>query len=128
MGEDAERTARAGQYVSGAMDAVERERAEQDLASDPAFRDAVLRVAQQTGRVARPGDDRLWSEVATDLSALPQMRNALPAIEAGPREAAPAAAVRSAPWLSRLRIALLILAAVAFAAGFLAGRVSTGIF
>ena len=42
-----DRIARAGDYVLGLMNDAERERAERDLEIDPAFRDAVLQLAER---------------------------------------------------------------------------------
>ncbi len=71
MGEEAERIARAGNYVSGRMNEVERERVEHDLAYDPAFRDAVLRLALSSGRIAGPAGEARWSSVASMRASLP---------------------------------------------------------
>lgn len=127
MGEEAERIARAGNYVSGRMNEAERERAEHDLAYDPAFRDMVLRLALSSGRIAGPAGEARWSSVASDLSALPQMQSALQAnasaSPSGPREMHPSA---TSP--TRLRLQLALLATVAFVAGLVAGRLSSALF
>ncbi|RWF72704.1 MAG: hypothetical protein EOQ34_11225 [Mesorhizobium sp.] len=47
MAGEGDRIARAGDYVFGLMDERERARAERDLEIDPAFRDAVLRLAER---------------------------------------------------------------------------------
>ena len=44
---ESDRIARAGEYVLGLMNDKDRERAERDLEVDPAFRDAVARLAEQ---------------------------------------------------------------------------------
>lgn len=76
MANDAERLARAGNYVLGMMDAAERERAEHDLVVDAAFRDAVVVVAERMHLFdvpdTRSGDQ--WATVAARLAELPQMR------------------------------------------------------
>jgi anti-sigma-K factor RskA len=73
---EAERLARAGNYVLGMMDAAERERAERDLVADAAFRDAVVVVAERMHLFDMPdakAADR-WTTVAVRLAELPQMR------------------------------------------------------
>jgi hypothetical protein len=137
MGEEADRTARAGQYVAGSMNEVERERAEHDLAYDPAFRDAVLRLAQATGRIASTVDERRWSDVASNLSALPQMKSALPqnvpatvppsasrSPTGQPAASRPATGEASGKPFAQLRLQLFLLGVVAFIAGVVVGRVS----
>ena len=47
MASESDRIARAGDYVFGLMNDIERRRAERDLEIDPAFRDAVLRLAER---------------------------------------------------------------------------------
>ncbi|TIV99304.1 MAG: hypothetical protein E5V85_08190 [Mesorhizobium sp.] len=80
MASEGDRIARAGDYVFGLMDARERERAERDLEIDPAFRDAVLRLAERmraldpTGASAGGAADNRWKLVAQRLGELPQMR------------------------------------------------------
>jgi anti-sigma factor RsiW len=141
MGEEAERIARAQEYVTGSMNEADRERAEHDLAYDPAFRDAVLRLAQATGRIANPGDGQRWSDVATNLSALPQMRSALPpaaqatvppaakrSVAGQPAASRPITGGSSGKSFARLRLQMLLLAAVAFIAGAVVGRVSAAWF
>lgn len=128
MGEEAERIARAGNYVSGRMNEVERERAEHDLAYDPAFRDAVLRLALSSGRIAGPAREARWSSVASDLSALPQMQSALQAHASAPPSGSSREMNRSAISPTRLRLQLALLATVAFVAGLVAGRLSSALF
>lgn len=79
MASEGDRIARAGDYVFGLMDERERARAERDLEIDPAFRDAVLRLAERMralDREARAGGaaDNRWTLVAQRLGDLPQMR------------------------------------------------------
>lgn len=81
MVSDAERMARAGEYVLGRMDAAERERAERDLESDDRFRAAVLAVAERMhyfgsarGRGASAAAEAAWAELAQRLGALPHMQ------------------------------------------------------
>jgi anti-sigma-K factor RskA len=47
MTREADLVTRAGSYVLGMMEESDRQRAERDLEIDPAFRDAVLRVAER---------------------------------------------------------------------------------
>jgi len=47
MNGEGERLSRAGNYVLGLMSETDRRRAERDLEFDPAFREAVLRVAER---------------------------------------------------------------------------------
>jgi anti-sigma-K factor RskA len=73
---EAERLARAGNYVLGMMDAAERERAERDLLADAAFRDAVVVVAERMHLFEMPDAKAAdpWATVAARLAELPQMR------------------------------------------------------
>ncbi|TIS71215.1 MAG: hypothetical protein E5X00_24365, partial [Mesorhizobium sp.] len=79
MAGEGDRIARAGDYVFGLMDERERARAERDLEIDPAFRDAVLRLAERMralepqGASATASDER-WQLVQRRLGELPQMR------------------------------------------------------
>ncbi|WP_192255545.1 hypothetical protein [Mesorhizobium silamurunense] len=79
MASEGDRIARAGNYVFGLMDERERARAERDLQIDPAFRDAVLRLAERMRALVPAGppnaasDDR-WKLVQQRLAELPQMR------------------------------------------------------
>jgi hypothetical protein len=76
-----DRIKRAGSYVLGLMDDDERERAERDLELDPAFRDAVLQMAERA-HVFDLGDndsshaDEGWNSVLQRISGLPQMQGA----------------------------------------------------
>jgi hypothetical protein len=84
-GETGDRMDRAGRYVLGLMDDEERERAERDLEIDPAFRDAMVEIAermhvfdrmpaqgQPTGKA--PADS--WRLIKEKITAMPQMRAA----------------------------------------------------
>ncbi|WFP65046.1 MULTISPECIES: hypothetical protein [unclassified Mesorhizobium] len=79
MASEGDRIARAGDYVFGLMDERERARAERDLEIDPAFRDAVLWLAERM-RAAEPAgaseasSDERWQLVQRRLGELPQMR------------------------------------------------------
>jgi anti-sigma-K factor RskA len=99
MVSEAERIARAGEYVLGRMSAAERERAERDLETDAEFRMAVMMVAERARRFGRSGGadavEAGWSDIARRLEALPHMRSGrpldghgapvLPVVEPGPR-------------------------------------------
>jgi hypothetical protein len=81
MSPEGDRMGRAGDYVLGLMDDKERERAERDLEFDPAFRDAVVHLAERMrlfGPVEAPtqNPDEHWKLVAARLAELPQMRPA----------------------------------------------------
>jgi hypothetical protein len=79
MASESDRITRAGDYVLGLMNDRERQRAERDLEIDPAFRDAVLRLAerQRAFDPATPLDgapDDRWKVVTQRIAELPQMR------------------------------------------------------
>jgi len=77
MSNEAERLARAGNYVLGMMGPAERERAEHDLVTDGAFRDAVVQVAERMHLFEVPPADKAedqWAAIAARLAELPQMR------------------------------------------------------
>ncbi|TIW23102.1 MAG: hypothetical protein E5V65_02120 [Mesorhizobium sp.] len=79
MASEGDRIARAGDYVFGLMDERERARAERDLEIDPAFRDAVLRLAERMRALDPVGpsnalSDERWQLVQRRLGQLPQMR------------------------------------------------------
>lgn len=76
---ESDRIKRAGSYVLGLMDDEERERAERDLELDPAFRDAVLQMAERAhvfdlGENNGSHADEGWDSVLKRISALPQMQ------------------------------------------------------
>lgn len=85
MGAEGERGKRAGDFILGRMNEAERERAERDLEFDPAFRDAVIRLADEMRLFQRPeapGDEGgRWKLVAARIAELPQMQ---PAASDGP--------------------------------------------
>ncbi len=79
MTSEAERLERAGNYVLGLMDDDERERAERDLETDDAFRNAVIQLAERmhvfdrglpSGKVPR----EMWRTIAERIADMPQMR------------------------------------------------------
>jgi len=78
MASESDRIARAGDYVLGLMNDADRERAERDLEIDPAFRDAVVQLAERMhvfDRADRPSGDNHWELVTQRLAELPQMRS-----------------------------------------------------
>ncbi|RWC58553.1 hypothetical protein [Mesorhizobium sp.] len=77
MASESDRIARAGDYVLGLMNDMERERAERDLEIDPAFRDAVVRLAERMHIFdrAEPADgEERWKQITQRIGELPQMR------------------------------------------------------
>jgi anti-sigma factor RsiW len=133
MASESDRIARAGDYVFGLMDDRERARAERDLEIDPAFRDAVLRLAERMRAfdpvVSSDGiSDNRWNLVAQRLAELPQMRLA----GLNEAEAKPAPVMihrlRRKPYGvglhslgGRLGLVIAIALLAAFALGYLAG-------
>ncbi|RUM98488.1 hypothetical protein EET67_07615 [Pseudaminobacter arsenicus] len=89
MVDERDRMARASKYVLGLMDEDERERAERDLEHDPAFLDAMVRVAERMHLfdLTKPHQGAapaLWKSITAHLTAQPQIG------VAGPGETAPA--------------------------------------
>jgi len=128
MGADSERGKRAGDYVSGLMSEEERERAERDLEFDPAFRDAVIRLAgemrlfERTETPAIPTTER-WQAIAARIAELPQMRAATGDGHCGaaPLERRPIGmGLHALPSRRAVVVALGLIAA--FALGYLAGK------
>lgn len=85
MGDTGDRMDRAGRYVLGLMDDEERERAERDLEIDPAFRDAMVEIAERMHVFDRlPAPDQAtgkppqdyWRLIKEKIAAMPQMRAA----------------------------------------------------
>ncbi len=83
MGDAGDRMDRAGRYVLGLMDEDERERAERDLEIDPAFRDAMLTIAERMhvfGKAKGEGNEAPaaghdpWRLIKDRIDAMPQMR------------------------------------------------------
>ena len=78
MASESDRVARAGDYVLGLMNDRDRERAERDLEIDPAFRDAVMRLAERMhifDRTEATGaePDNRWELITQRIAELPQM-------------------------------------------------------
>lgn len=117
MTREADLVSRAGNYVLGLMEESDRQRAERDLEIDPAFRDAVLRVAERMhlldlnpARAVEPG---YWHAIATRIGELPQMR--------APKRAN-AATTKPGAGTARFRAPkIAVLMVVACLAGYVAG-------
>ncbi|TIN30371.1 MAG: hypothetical protein E5Y31_07815 [Mesorhizobium sp.] len=133
MASESDRIARAGDYVLGLMNDKERERAERDLAIDPAFRDAVVRLAERMHIFdrAKPADgEKRWKQVTQRIGELPQMRTS------GLGDARPPTVIRSLSQrphgiglhaLGGQRGTIIAIGLIAaFALGYLAGLWSTG--
>ena len=77
MTREADLVTRAGSYVLGMMEESDRQRAERELEIDPAFRDAVLRVAERMHLLdLNPTDatqSDFWKTVSARIGDLPQM-------------------------------------------------------
>jgi hypothetical protein len=77
MAGESDRIARAGDYVLGLMNDAERERAERDLEIDPAFRDAVVQLAERMHIFdrAEPAEVKeRWKQITQRIGDLPHMR------------------------------------------------------
>ena len=106
MGETGDRMDRAGRYVLGLMDDEERERAERDLEIDPAFREALVTVAERMHVFDRPpapaegapGDG--WRLLKEHIDSMPQMR---PAPDAAERATVPSEPVEPKATFGRRR-------------------------
>lgn len=135
MASENDRIARAGDYILGLMSDRERERAERDLEVDPAFRDAVVRLAERMhifDRAGTPDDsaeDR-WKLITQRIAELPQMRPA--SLDGGETERPVIRTLARPPHgtglhaLGGRRGMLIALGlAVAFALGYAAGSVTT---
>ena len=103
LGDRGDRMDRAGRYVLGLMDDDERERAERDLEIDPAFRDAMVEIAERMHvfdhmpasdkPIAQAAGNTLqdgWRLIKERLAALPQMRPAIEPIMPEPAQSQPA--------------------------------------
>jgi len=79
MADTGDRMDRAGRYVLGLMDDEERERAERDLETDPALREAMVEIAERMhlfDRAPAPGQEPRdqWRDVKERIDAMPQMQ------------------------------------------------------
>lgn len=120
---------RAGDYILGLMDDVERERAERDLEVDAGFRDAVIQLAESMhvfDRAAEAPSIQRWQTIAARLAELPQMRQAnLDGIGASkPVCSAPKRVIGIGLHALPNRRAVIVAAGLiaAFALGYLAGK------
>ena len=143
MADYTNRMTRAGNYVLGLMDDHDRERAERDLEIDPAFRDAVMALAERMHvfdkvPAAEQAAESDWKKLTQHIADMPQMRTKRPdesALAVGRRRSdKPGKAVTPAAskprrvalnsvlgWRAGLMAASLV---AAFAAGYL-GRIAT---
>lgn len=128
---EGDRIARASDYVLGLMNERDRERAERDLEIDPAFRNAVMQLAERMHLFDRAGSDtenttRPWQDIAAHIAALPQMPplgqdrvgSGKPVID-GPR---PPIGIGLQALPGRLALSVAAGLIIAFALGYLAGR------
>jgi hypothetical protein len=123
---ESDRLSRAGSYVLGLMGEADRERAEHDLEIDPAFREAVFKVAERLHRIELPrveaGHADHWKQIAAHIAGLPQMRGHpdRPSAQVMPLSRVRPAAqdVRKTSARQALVIAIALIAA--FVAGYLA--------
>ncbi len=88
MSDAGDRMTRAGNYVLGVMSDDERERAENDMEIDPAFRDAVFEMAERMhvfDRMKAPEEAPQdgWKTIQDRLSSMPHLRQAPPSIQPG---------------------------------------------
>jgi anti-sigma-K factor RskA len=133
-----ERMARAGNYVLGLLEEVERERAERDLEIDPAFREAVVEIAERMHMFdltvpAEEIPDSMWKAVAERIAGMPQMQptflaedrtaaevtaRAAGAESSGKGDAVPVKVRRRRPLLAALALIAV------FIAGYAAGAVT----
>ncbi|PLP57110.1 hypothetical protein CYK37_23040 [Mesorhizobium loti] len=130
---ESDRIARASDYVLGLMNDRDRDRAERDLEIDPAFRNAVVQLAERmhlfdhatTGPTNRP-----WHDVAARIAELPQMSPpGLGNAKAGAKVIdGPRTPVGIGLHVLPGRLAITIAAGLilAFAFGYLVGRMSLG--
>jgi hypothetical protein len=132
MASESDRVARAGDYVLGLMNDRDRERAERDLEIDPAFRDAVMRLAERMhifDRAAPSGGGDRWRLISQRIAELPQMRvigqdGAKPTPVISKLERRPyGVGVHSLGGRRGVVIAIVLIAV--FALGYLAGLLST---
>jgi hypothetical protein len=126
---ESDRIARAGDYVLGLMNDAERERAERDLETDPAFRDAVVQLAERMhvfDRAKPAGGEERWKQITLRIGDLPQMRSS------GLGDAGSSTMIRSLSERphgigvhalgGRRGFAVAVGLIVAFALGYLAGK------
>ena len=128
---ESDRLSRAGSYVLGLMGEADRERAEHDLEVDPAFREAVFKVAERLHRIELPRVEGAhidhWRQIATHIAGLPQMRGVAdrpPATVLPLHGTKPTGqGLRELPTRHALVVVIALIAA--FAAGYLAAFART---
>ncbi|WP_244742740.1 hypothetical protein [Mesorhizobium sp. L-8-10] len=119
---------RAGNYVLGLMDDIERARAERDLEIDADFRGAVLRVAERMRLLDLRPDTAsadAWRAISARIAEMPQMRGR-PSPAVGPSQGAGPDGRGlhsvSGPRGRLIAIGLVAACAVGYAAGVATGR------
>jgi hypothetical protein len=122
---ESDRLSRAGSYVLGLMAEADRERAEHDLEVDPAFREAVFKVAERLHRIELPrldgGQADHWKHIAAHIADLPQMRgHAERPAKVMPLSRVKPAAQDPRPASARQALVIAIALIAAFVAGYLA--------
>jgi anti-sigma-K factor RskA len=123
---ESDRLSRAGSYVLGLMGEADRERAEHDLEVDPAFREAVFKVAERLHRIELPrldgGQADHWKHIAAHIADLPQMRGHAerPPAEVVPLSRAKPPVQDTRPASARQALVIAIALIAAFVAGYLA--------
>lgn len=127
-----DRMERAQDYVLGLMDESERRRAERDLEHDAEFRDCVMSLAERFRTANRekttPFTEDGWVEISQRLASLPQMarpgqaRAVVPGSQKRPFGEPVGRGAHDTG--SRRGTAIAIGLAIAFALGYLAGRLA----
>lgn len=125
MGLEGDRDKRAGSYILGLMGETDRERAERDLETDPAFRDAVIRLADEIrlfDRAENRGDaGERWKLIARRIAELPQMRQPGHPVSSIIRPASTHGfSIHALPGRRAVFVAFALI--VVFALGYIAGR------
>jgi len=131
MASESDRIARAGDYVLGLMSDKDRARAERDLETDPAFRDAVVLLAEHMhvfDRGEPAGGEERWRQITQRIADLPQMRTSglagsaagSPAVIRGLARRPHGIGLHALGGRRGLAVAVGLIAA--FALGYLAGR------
>jgi hypothetical protein len=122
---ESDRLSRAGSYVLGLMGETDRERAEHDLEVDPAFREAVFKVAERLHRIELPhlegGHGDHWKRIASHIAGLPQMRGLSdrPSAEVLPLHSVKPVGQGLQTLPTRHALAIAIALVAAFVAGYL---------
>ena len=123
---ESDRLSRAGSYVLGLMGEADRERAEHDLEVDPAFREAVFKVAERLHKIEMPRVEDShadhWKHIAAHIAGLPQMRGHAerPPAKVMPLTRAKPEAQDARPASARQALVMAMALVAAFVAGYLA--------